>query len=152
MLLPFFLNSFVSFKNMFIYAGSLLLLKLLSNCREWGLLQLCTGFSLWWLLLLQSTGSRAHGFQKLQHRLSSCGARAQLICSMWDLPRPGIKPVSLASADSFFTTEQPGKPCRCFLYSLFGCTGSQLHHGGSSVFIAACRVFSCGMQTLSCSL
>ena len=23
------------------------------------------GFSLWWLLLLQSTGSRAHGFQYL---------------------------------------------------------------------------------------
>ena len=29
----------------------------------------CTGFSLWWLLLLQSTGSRRAGF-------SSCGARA----------------------------------------------------------------------------
>ena len=27
----------------------------------------CAGFSLWWLLLLQSTGSRAHGFQQLQH-------------------------------------------------------------------------------------
>ena len=30
----------------------------------------CTGFSLWWLLLLQSTGSRHTGF-------SSCGALAQ---------------------------------------------------------------------------
>ena len=41
----------------------------------------CTGFSLRWLLLLQSTGSRPAGFsscgsQALERRLSSCGARA----------------------------------------------------------------------------
>ena len=38
----------------------------------------CVGFSLRWLLLLQSTGSRAcghssSGSQALEHRLSSCG-------------------------------------------------------------------------------
>ena len=27
-------------------------------------------------------------------RLSSCGSRAQLLRGMWDLPRPGPKPVS----------------------------------------------------------
>ena len=42
----------------------------------------CAGFSLWWLLLLRSTGSRHAGFsscgsQALECRLSSCGARAQ---------------------------------------------------------------------------
>ena len=31
---------------------------------------------------------------------------------MWDLPRPGIEPVSPALADGFFTTEPPGKPKR----------------------------------------
>ena len=41
----------------------------------------CTGFSLRWLLLLWSTGSRHMGFsgcgtQALERRLSSCGARA----------------------------------------------------------------------------
>ena len=41
----------------------------------------CAGFSLRWLLLLQSTGSRCAGFSScgvwaLEHRLSSCGARA----------------------------------------------------------------------------
>ena len=41
----------------------------------------CAGFSLWWLLLLWSTGSRPPGFSScglraLEHRLSSCGARA----------------------------------------------------------------------------
>ena len=41
----------------------------------------CAGFSLWWLLLLQSTGSRHVGFSScgswaLERRLSSCGSRA----------------------------------------------------------------------------
>ena len=41
----------------------------------------CAGFSLRWLLLLQSTGSRRAGFSSygsraLEHRLSSCGTRA----------------------------------------------------------------------------
>ena len=40
----------------------------------------CVGFSLWWLLLLRSTGSRRAGFSScglraLERRLGSCGAR-----------------------------------------------------------------------------
>ena len=49
------------------------------------------------------------------HRLSSCGSRAQLLCGMWDLPRPGLEPVSPALAGRFSTTAPPGKPCRYFL-------------------------------------
>ena len=65
----------------------------------------CAGFSLQWLLLLQSTGSRRAGF-------SSCGARAQLLHSMWDLPGSGLEPVSPALAGRFLTTVPPGKsPC-----------------------------------------
>ena len=30
--------------------------------------------------------------------------------SMWDLPRPGFKPLSLALAGVFFTTESAGRP------------------------------------------
>ena len=44
------------------------------------------------------------------HRLSSCGSRAQPLCSMWDLPRPGLEPVSPALAGRFSTTAPPGKP------------------------------------------
>ena len=44
------------------------------------------------------------------HRLSSCGSRAQLLRGMWDLPRPGLKPVSPALAGGFSTTAPPGKP------------------------------------------
>ena len=43
-------------------------------------------------------------------RLSSCGSRAQLLRGTWDLPRPGLEPVSPSLADRFSTTLPPGKP------------------------------------------
>ena len=43
-------------------------------------------------------------------RLSNCGSRAQLLRSIWDLPRPGLEPVSPAFAGRFSTTAPPGKP------------------------------------------
>ena len=43
-------------------------------------------------------------------RLGNCGSRAQLLCGMWDLPRPGLEPVSPALAGRFSTTAPPGKP------------------------------------------
>ena len=43
-------------------------------------------------------------------RLSSCGSRTQLLHGMWDLPRPGLEPVSSALAGRFSTTVPPGKP------------------------------------------
>ena len=49
------------------------------------------------LLLLQSIG------------FSGCGIQAQQLFGMWDLPRPGIKPVSPALAGGFLTTGPPGK-------------------------------------------
>ena len=53
---------------------------------------------------LSSCGSRA-----LEHRLSSCGAWAQLLRGLWDLPPPGLEPVSPALAGGFLTTVPPGK-------------------------------------------
>ena len=44
------------------------------------------------------------------HRLSNCGSRAQLPRGMWDLPRPGLEPVSTALAGRLSTTAPPGKP------------------------------------------
>ena len=43
-------------------------------------------------------------------RFSSCSSWAQLLCSTWDLPRPGLEPVSPALAGRFSTTAPPGKP------------------------------------------
>ena len=78
------------------------------------------GFSLQWLLLLWSMGSRHAGFsscgsQVLEHRLRSCGTWALLLRGMWDLPGPGIEPVSPALAGGFLTTVPPGKSLSCFL-------------------------------------
>ena len=42
------------------------------------------------------------GLRALECRLSSCGARASLLCGMWDLPGPGLEPVSPALAGGFF--------------------------------------------------
>ena len=51
------------------------------------------------------------GEHRLQmRRLSNCGSRAQLLHGMWDLPRPGLEPVSPALAGRFSTTAPPGKP------------------------------------------
>ena len=61
-------------------------------------------FSLPWLLLLWSTGSRRTGSVVVARGLSSCGARAQLLCSMGNLPRPGLEPVSPALAGGLLTT------------------------------------------------
>ena len=74
----------------------------------------CAVFSLRWLLLLQSTGSRRTGFSSCgtwapERRLSSCGAQAEWLRGMWDLPGPGLEPVSPALAGRFLTTAPPGK-------------------------------------------
>ena len=43
-------------------------------------------------------------------KLSNCGSQAQLFCGMWDLPRPGLEPMSSALAGRFSTSAPPGKP------------------------------------------
>ena len=70
--------------------------------------------------LVAEKGSRHAGFsscgsQALERGLSSCGSRAQLLRSMWDLPGPGLKPVSPALAGRFLTTAPPGKHLSRFL-------------------------------------
>ena len=55
------------------------------------------------------------GSQALEHRHSSCGTRAQLLHGMWDLPRPGIEPVSPAWAGGFLTTTPPEKSQKIYL-------------------------------------
>ena len=84
------------------------------------------GFSLRWLLLLWSMGSRYTGFsscgtwaqllsscgsQALECRLNSCGTRAQLLCGMWDLSGLGLKPMCPALAGD--TREAPVEQFLC---------------------------------------
>ena len=66
------------------FAGPSLLLGPFSSCREWGYyLFQCTGFSLQWLLLLRSTGSRHVGF-------SSCNIQAQLLRCILEIFLPSV--------------------------------------------------------------
>ena len=58
---------------------------------------------------LLARGLSSCGLQALEHRLSSCGAWAYLLHGMWDLPRPGLEPVSPALAGRFLTTAPPGR-------------------------------------------
>ena len=51
-------------------------------------------------------------------RLSNCGSLAQLLCGMWDLPRPGLEPVFPALAGRFSTTVPPGKPYHIVLITV----------------------------------
>ena len=78
-----------------------LLIVVASRCRAWAL---GVRASVVVACGLSSCGSRA-----LERRLSSCGARAQLLHGMWDLPGPGLEPVSPALAGGFLTTAPPGK-------------------------------------------
>ena len=75
-----------------------------SSCCKWGplLIAACGPLTVAASLVVE------HRLQT--HRLSNCGSRAQLLRGMWDLPRPGLEPVSPASAGRLSTTAPPGKP------------------------------------------
>ena len=74
-----------------------------SSCGRWGPLFIAVrGLSLSWPLVAE------HRLQT--RRLSNCGSRAQLLHGMWDLPSPGLEPVSPALAGRLSTTAPPGKP------------------------------------------
>ena len=64
----------------------------------------CTGFSSWWLLLLQSASLRVHGLQQLWH-MGSVVVADRLSCSMacGNLPGQEIEPMSPALVGGFFT-------------------------------------------------
>ena len=63
-----------------------------------------------WASVVAVSGLSSCGSWALEYRLNSCGSQALLLHDMWDLPRPGIKPMSPALAGRFFTTEPPEKP------------------------------------------
>ena len=60
-------------------------------------------------------GLSSCGLWALELRLSSCGARALLLHGMWDLPGPGLEPMSFALAGRFLTTVPTGKPSSLIL-------------------------------------
>ena len=75
-----------------------------SSCDNWGPLFIAVRGP----LTIATSLVAEHRLQT--RRLSNCGSRAQSLRGMWDLPRPGLEPVSPALAGRFSTTAPPGKP------------------------------------------
>ena len=70
----------------------------------------CSGFSSCGAQVpgAQAAAVEAPGLQRVGSGVMVRGL--QLLHVMWNLPRPGIKPVSPALAGGFLTTRPPGKP------------------------------------------
>ena len=85
-----------------------------SSCGKWGSLFIAVRRP------LTITASLVVEHRLQTRRLSSCGSRAQLLHGMWDLPRPGLEPVSPALAGRFSTTAPPGKPQNTFIFNFHG--------------------------------
>ena len=72
------------------------------------------GFSLWWLLLFWSMGSRHAGSLVVTRGLWSTGSAVVMhglsSSTTWDLPAPGLERLSPALAGGLLTTTPPRKP------------------------------------------
>ena len=79
-----------------------------SSCGKWGPLLIAVRGP----LTIAASLAAEHRLQT--RRLSNYGSRAQLLRGMWDLPRPGLEPVSPALAGRLSTTAPPGKPLILF--------------------------------------
>ena len=109
----FFLFLFLFFKliNLFLFMAVLGLhfcARAFSSCGKWGPLFIAVRGP----LTIAASLVAEHRLQT--RRLSNCGSRAQLLHGMWDLPRPGLKPVFPALAGRLSTTAPPGKPKTSF--------------------------------------
>ena len=113
----------VYFKNiLFIYLWLLWIfiaacgLSLVAASGGYSLLW-CTGFSLCWLLLLWSPGSRHMNSVLVAHGLESSVSVVVVVHHMWDLPGPEIEPVPPALAGGFLTTGPLGILCTFFFFN-----------------------------------
>ena len=105
---PFFLSFFFK-KFLFIYLfmavlGLRFCVRAFSSCGKRGPLFITVRRP----LTIAASLVAEHRLQT--RRLSNCGSWAQLLRGMWDLPRPGLEPMSPALAGRFSTTSPPGKP------------------------------------------
>ena len=102
----FFFNFFFFFFNLLFMAvlGLRFCVRAFSSCGKWGPLFIAVRGP----VTIAASLVAEHRLQT--RRLSSCGSRAQLLCGMWDPPRPGLEPVSPALAGRLQTTAPPGKP------------------------------------------
>ena len=114
-----------------------------SSCSRWGPLFIAVRGP----LAIAASLVAEHRLQT--RRLSNCGSRAQSLRGMWDLPRPGLEPMSPALAGRFSTTAPPGKPTHltlltlCWPHSIFSLQ-FQVHYAKLSSTRQKCNtVFHC---------
>ena len=127
-----------------------------------------SAFSLQWLLLSWDTGSRRAGSESRCTGSRACGlnsddAQAYLPHAIWDLPGPGIEPMSSALTSKFSTSGPPGKPQNHSLFSFpleaflsFLWTSRHMALGALSIpqvdkynSRPGCRFIKWGVRTLS---
>ena len=104
-------NFFLKFVFIYLFMAVLGLrfcARAFSSCGEWGPLFITVRGP------LTITASLVAEHRLQTRRLSNCGSRAQPLRGMWDLPRPGLEPMSPALAGRFSTTAPPGKPQEIF--------------------------------------
>ena len=119
----FFFNLFLAVLGLHCCSGFSLVVASGRYCSS-----RCAGFSLWWLLLLQSTGSRVQSFQQLQRMgwvvlLPDSRAWAQYLWHTGLVSRGHVEtswtrelePVSSALVGRFLSTAPPGKCNDLFL-------------------------------------
>ena len=75
-----------------------------SSCSTWA--SYCGGFSCYRAQALGHAGFSSCSSQALEHRFSSCGARASLPHGTWDLPQPGIERVIARQTLNHWTTRE----------------------------------------------
>ena len=94
-------RSLFFWKNFLAALGLHCCLWAFSSCWQWGLLSGCGAqashcrrFSCCRTQALRACGLSSSSLRALQHGLSSCGSQTQLPLGVWNLPGPGIEPVS----------------------------------------------------------
>ena len=134
-LLVLFVSHVFSFFNLFSCAGSSLLctgvlwswwVGTTPRCGAWA--SRCGGFS---CCRAQAIGTQASAVGA--PRPSSCGSCAELLHGMWNLPGPGIKPVSPELTGQFLSTVPPGKSSA--VYFLLKCLFKSFPYFFSFFFI-----------------
>ena len=87
-----------------------------------------------WASVVAACGLSCYGSRALEHRLNSCGARAQLLHSMWDPPGSGLNLDLLHwQADSLPLSYQ-GIPEYVFIYE------STIANRGASLFLMSLTI------------
>ena len=75
----------------------------------------CAGFSLQWFPLLQSTAIGTWASVVAAYGLHNCGASwAYLLHRIWNIPEPGIKPMSPSLTGRLLPTAPPWKSRKYF--------------------------------------